>query len=309
MIVITAFLAAGVYVFKPISGSINALSKSQPCDEPFLLAVGDIDSRFALSDDDIKNAIHSAAGLWNSGSERELLTYRENGQEQEEADIIINFVYDERQERTDRELRFRERIRSEQSRIDRLREANESERQRFDQRSGEYLKLAEQTTTELNNLNAWVSEKNEEGGLTEWEHDQFQQRKAEIEELQAKVLTERENLDRKAQTINRDTDLLNEKFARNNQLIDQYNDEFAGDMRFTKATYQRLPGHGIITVNQFMNRSELLLILAHEMGHALGIDHLSNPESVMFSQMGEQQLFPEVQLSENDVRAVQKICN
>ena len=104
-------------------------------------------------------------------------------------------------------------------------------------------------------------------------------------------------------------DELNEKFDAHNKLIDQYNDEFAGDLRFAKATYQKTTEGGVVTVNQFINEKELILILAHELGHALGISHLQQPESIMYSQMGEQQLNPSVQLTQSDIRAAQQLCN
>jgi predicted Zn-dependent protease len=57
-----------------------------------------------------------------------------------------------------------------------------------------------------------------------------------------------------------------------------------------------------------MNKKELVLILAHELGHAMGISHLRQPESIMYSQMGQQQLNPSVQLTETDIQAVRQLC-
>lgn len=299
-------MAAGVNIYKPISGSIAVLSPGKPCGEPMSYSIGTVDSQFSITADNVTDAVKNAAALWNNGGHR-VLIQQDNGDENR-PDIIINFVYDERQARTDGELRFREEIRSYQIRLDQLQEQHEFKRKQFDEQTQSYLQLADRTTKELNTLNEWVAEKNEDGGFTESEYEQFLQRKSHIEEKQEKIIKERERLDQFAHTINREMEDLNKKFNEHNRLIEKYNEDFAGDMRFTKATYQRQGNRGIITVNQFVNQRELSLILAHEMGHALGLDHLTNPQSVMYGSMGAQSLYPEVQLSDEDREAINGVC-
>jgi predicted Zn-dependent protease len=104
-------------------------------------------------------------------------------------------------------------------------------------------------------------------------------------------------------------DELNDKFDVHNKLIEQYNEEFAGDLRFAKATFQKTTAGGIVTVNQFMNEKELILILAHELGHALGVSHINQPKAVMYSLMGSQQINPIVRLTPSDIDAVMQLCD
>lgn len=307
LIIITAFMAAGVYIYKPISKSVDAFTVSRPCSEPFLYSIGNPDSRFSISKQEVTDAAHAAATLWNRSSNNNVLIL--NDQPSEESEILIQLVYDERQQRTDSELRFRERIRSEQLKLDREQASHDRKRDRFELRSEEYRKLTEETTQELNKLNNWVQEKNAEGGFTGSDLEQFENRKANVEGRQDKVRQRRQELDHMAQSINKEMEMLNEAYANHNRLIDQYNKEYAGDLRFTKATFQKTPNGGVVTVSQFMNKKELTLIIAHELGHALGIDHLDTPESIMYSRMGAQQLNPILQLSDSDVAAVKEICN
>ncbi|REL38907.1 hypothetical protein DYD21_02845 [Rhodohalobacter sp. SW132] len=306
LIVITAFLAAGVYIYKPISGGVAAFTQQKPCSEPMSFSLGTVDTQFAIDPGEVKSAATEAASLWNSTGKSFL---EPAGPGDEDADIIIRFVYDERQERTDAELRFRERIRSGQAQIDRMQAQHEQQRELFDARSAEYLNLTGRTTDELSSLNEWVRDKNEAGGFTEEEYEQFTQRKSDVERLQERGMNERAWLDEKADRINREMDDINDKVNENNRLIEQYNSEYAGDLRFTKATFQKIGRGGVITVSQFMNKRELRLILAHELGHALGIGHLSNPESVMHNRMGEQEYYPAVMLTDEDISAVQNLCN
>lgn len=311
LISVTVFLAAGVYVFKPISSGISALSQTRPCSEPLRYTIGDIDPRFSISREQLKSSVQEAASAWNFHPDQPLLSHiSEVGSDevQAEADIIIRLVYDGRQERTDRELRFRERIRSLQSRLDQRQQQHDEKRERFDRESEEYRVLAEETAGNLEQLNRWVSEKNDSGGFPEDELGEFESRKSAVEQDQDRVREMRNRLDQLAQSINYEMDQLNQSYEEHNRLVDQYNEEYSGDLRFTKATYQKAADGGVVTVNQFMNSRELTLILAHEMGHALGLEHLPNTESVMHSLMGDQQLLPHIQLTRQDREAAEQIC-
>ncbi|HKL15997.1 MAG TPA: matrixin family metalloprotease [Balneolaceae bacterium] len=306
LIFATIFLAAGVYIFQPISAGVEAFSKTPPCSQPLRYTIGSIDPRFSITKPELEEAVETAVNVWNSGSETVLLAKREGDALQ--GDIIVQLVYDERQERTDLEIRFRERIRSQQIRLDRQQLQHEAKRESFDRQSSEYKEFAGRTSERLEDLNKWVTEKNENGGFIGADLEEFTRRKNDVEEAQESVLQKQQELDRLARSINNEMDELNEKFDAHNKLIDQYNDEFAGDLRFAKATYQKTSDGGVVTVNQFINEKELVLILAHELGHALGISHLRQPESIMYSQMGKQQLNPSIQLTQSDMQAAEQLC-
>lgn len=274
-----------------------------PCENPLTYRLGEIDTRFGITEEEVKQAMNSASALWSNAHDRPLAIFDEEG------DVTINLVYDNRQEMVDGELRFRGRIQSEQTHTDKLQNEYERKKNEFDQRSEKYVELAGKTRKELNELNQWVQEKNRSGGILEDELEGFEQRKAEVERMQAEVLQGRESLDRQADEINSLLDRLNNRIDDKNKLIDEYNEEFAGESRFAKATFQRVGDGGVITVNQFMSKKELPLLMAHELGHALGLDHVSNPQSVMHGQMGGQQIDPTIQLSNEDREAIQDRCS
>ncbi|NBC26300.1 MAG: matrixin family metalloprotease [Bacteroidetes bacterium] len=305
-ICITAFLAAGLYIYGPTAATTPPLHPSEPCQDPLYFDVGDIDSRFVINRKEATAAARDAASLWNTASNT-LLAHR-NSSSDHPADITIHFVYDERQRRSDAEYRFREQIRARQTQLDQRKEQHEERRARFKRESERYERFAKRTARELSDLNAWVSEKNEAGGFKEDEFKEFEKRKAGIEQRQQQVLRLQDQLSSQAQSINREMENLNREFDKLNDMTDRYNEEFAGSMKFTKATYQRRGSGGEIKIHQFMSKSELRLIIAHELGHALGIGHLANPESVMFNLMGEQDLYPEISLTRDDRQAAEAVC-
>lgn len=273
------------------------------CNEPLSYRIGEIDTRFGISEKSAKEAMQTAASLWSDAVGQPIAYQHKEG------DIVVNFVYDERQKLVAGERRFRERIESEQIRMDQLEQVYENRRKQFEKRSEEYQEKAERLQNEIDDLNRWVQEKNRSGGLTPGDQQSFDQRKRDVERLQQQVLNERSELDSMAEEVNRYADQLNNRVKENNKLIDQYNDEFTGENRFAKATYQNTEIGGVITVNQFINQRDLELVLAHELGHALGITHGNEPESIMYSQMGGQQIFPILQLSREDQKAISQKCS
>lgn len=303
LIMLILFLLAGLYLISYEGSGHTSPGTADPCSEPLTYRIGEIDSRFGVSEAEVREAMSTAASLWSEAIGQPMAVYRSDG------DVDVVLEYDERQERVDGEFRFREQIESEQRSLNRMQREYDEMRDEFDERSIAYLELAGQTTSKLNDLNRWIEERNSEGGIGESDLEFFENRRARVQEMQQQVLQEREELDRLAERINRDTDILNRKIDENNELVDQYNREFSGENRFTKATFQRdSDGNRVITVNMFMSRNELSLILAHELGHALGLGHVDNPRSVMYSQMGGQDLFPVLQLSAEDRQAIRDRC-
>jgi hypothetical protein len=297
-------LAGAGYYFMNYEGPERRQSGQLiPCSEPLVYRIGTIDTRFGLSRNDVETAMRQAAALWSEELGRPVAIYSEDG------NVTVSFIYDERQQLVDGELRFRERIESEQLRLDQFHGNYERDRRQFEERSDRYARLADETLKEIDELNAWVQERSRAGGLSERDAQQFEQRKQEVESKQQQVQRERAELERMAGQLNRDAERLNRMTAENNRLVDQYNEEYSGENRFTKATFQRLMDGGAITVNTYLSKSELVLILAHELGHAFGLDHLPDSKAVMHSQMGEQELFPILQLTEGDKEAIRGVCN
>lgn len=294
-------LSGVLYITSEERDTILAKSLT-PCQNPLTYRLGEVDTRFGITETEVKEAMNSASALWAGALQRPLAVYDEEG------DVIINLVYDDRQQMVDGELRFRGRIQSEQTLTDQLQNEYDRKKMEFDQRSENYVDLARETRAKLNELNHWVQEKNESGGIAQDELQNFEQRKAEVERMQAEVLNGRETLDRQASYINRLSERLNRRIEDKNKLIDEYNEEFAGESRFAKATFQRIGDGGVITVNQFLSKKELPLLMAHELGHALGLDHVSNPRSVMHGRMGAQQIDPDVQLTNEDRDAIRNRC-
>lgn len=301
-IIVLVVVVAGWFFFSYEKPERVMHSDLGACDEPLSYRIGTIDPRFDISEEEVKEAMQVASLLWSEAIGRPLAYYAEDG------DLEIDLIYDERQELAVGEMRFREQIESEQIRTDQLQREYETRRDRFEQKSAEYERLANQTEQEIDDLNKWVREKNGSGELSEQERRYFEQKKRDVERMQERLVQEKSVLDQMADEINNYVDRLNNRIEESNTLIDQYNEDYAGENRFTKATYRNLNVGGLITVSQFLNKRDLYLVLAHELGHALGLKHGSDPASIMYSQMGGQEIYPIIQLTNEDKRAISEVC-
>jgi len=302
VIIVLVVVVAGWFFFSYEKPERVMHSDVGACDEPLSYRIGTIDPRFDITEEEVKEAMQVASTLWSEAIDRPLAYYAEDG------DIAIDFIYDDRQELAVGEMRFREQIESEQIRTDQLQREYEIRRDRFKQKSSEYEQLANQTKQEIDELNKWVREKNGTGELSGEDRRYFEQKKSDVERMQEQVLRQKSELDELADQINNYVDRLNNRIDESNMLIDQYNEDYAGENRFTKATYRNLNVGGVITVNQFLNKRDLYLVLAHELGHALGLKHGDDPKSIMYSQMGRQEIYPIIQLTTEDKRAIAEVC-
>lgn len=303
LFIVIILAGAGYYFMNYEAPAKQSAFQRIPCQEPLTYRIGPIDNRFGITESEVSAAMKQAASIWSEELSRPVAVESDDG------NVLVTFVYDERQQVVDGEMRFRERIESEQLRLDQFHRDYERQRRQFDERSERYSRLAAETLREIEELNRWVQQRSPAGGLTEQDAARFEERRRELESKQQEVRREKESLERMAEELNRNANRLNLMTAENNRLVDEYNNQFSGEKKFTKATYQNLGEGGAITVNTYLTKSELVLILAHELGHAFGLGHLPNAKSVMHSQMGEQELFPILQLTEEDKQAVRIICS
>ncbi len=67
-------------------------------------------------------------------------------------------------------------------------------------------------------------------------------------------------------------------------------------------------GDNKLTIHQYDNVNHLKVLLAHEFGHAISIDHIDNPESVMYYLLSEDGVIRDFKLSDDDKTALNRVC-
>jgi hypothetical protein len=285
---ILTIIATGGYSYYQI-----AYSK---CRVPLSYDIGSIDERFNITPEEARAALSDAESLWEDATGKNLFTWKEKGS------LVVNFEYDERQATTEKQHQLSDLLdqkaeMSESIKADyeRLRSGYETLRAEHEERLASYERR-------LAAHNALVEEWNTKGGAPT---NVYQDLKRTSEVLN----TESAELNKSAKTLNDLVAKINEIGSRGNQAVEEYNrdvsrynDAFADDREFTQGDYQS----GVITIYQYDNATELRKVLAHEMGHALGVEHVDEPDAIMYYLMEGQ--LAELGLHSADVEAYRVLC-
>lgn len=297
-----AVIAAGAYYFV-LSGNNNSqLNREQiPCSKTLTLYIGEIDNRYAISETELGNILAEVAALWSEAAGQEVFSFSDEG------DIAVNLVYSEDQARSSRERQHSNRIENMRVEISLLeREFNQTQA-RYDEDISDYNSDARSLQADMDALSSFISRRNEQGGFSEQEARQLEERQHRIDNRVRELDLRRVALNGRAEELSRQLIHLNNRISEKNRAIEEYNRAFSGTRRFTQGSYEWQGAERRINIFHFIDNRELRLVLAHETGHALGIDHVENSESVMYHLMGNQNT-NEIILSLEDRAALQNIC-
>ena len=301
---IPAFLITfGVWLYlNPSEHELLQGKNSKPCTEPITFYIGEMDERFNISEQDLMNAMEDAAGAWADVVNLPLIEHDPDGR------ISVNLRYSEDQEISEQERVFRNRIQSAEFETERLERQFQQMQDQFNMENSRYQAMSDRVQQQIDNLNEWVNEINSRGGFTESELSRFEEEKTRIDQQSSELREIENSLAQKASEVNSLVNRLNQKIDDKNRLINRYNQSFAGQRRFTQGTYGCGEQGCELNIFYFSDLNELRLVAAHELGHALGIGHVSNPESIMYHLMGRQSKTG-VRLTHEDRQAIQNICN
>ncbi|NBC66668.1 MAG: matrixin family metalloprotease [Bacteroidetes bacterium] len=272
-----------------------------PCSEPITFHAGDIDERFSISKEEVIRLMEEVALLWSDAAGTTVIEYDEDGE------IALNLVYAEEQQLTDREKQFRDRLEHEEFSINALENEYTRMNKEYEQEVEKYDEDSRELQESIDHLNVWVRQINDQGGFNEEDLNRFERRKAEIDQVKMDLERTERALKRKAAELNDKITFLNKKVEAKNRLVDEYNRQFTGTRKFTQGAYEWSNDSRTINIYHFLDKNELRLVIAHEMGHALGITHVSNPKSVMHELL-EQQNRRDLELTGEDIRAIQSVC-
>jgi hypothetical protein len=224
-----------------VAGVYITYERARACARPILYTVGTIDPRFGLREEAFINHLNRAATLWNKAAGRELFVYDPEGS------LPVHLIFDERQQTANlgKEIQAAQKLHSERAAgLARARSVYENEARSYEQ-----------------DVAYW----NARGGAPKSTYQVLEQKRREL------VAT--------GERLNAEVAALNAEVRQLNQEVSAYNVD-AGDT-FEQGAYHVDRFKQYIHVYEFSNETQLVRLVAHELGHALGLDHAADPEAIM----------------------------
>lgn len=286
-VLITALVFAGGYFYH---------TASAVCDIPITYRIGAIDAEFGLSYDEVRTAITDAESLWEDATGRNLFTYDDAGE------VVMNFIFDARQERTFHALELDEEIEAQREMSEAVQAEYAELKTEYESLTAAYEAQKQAYEVRLAAYNENVARWNAEGGAPEEVFAELQAEQIHLKENQQELNATARQLNSIVADINALGEKGNALVSTYNNIIHIYNKTFSDGREFTQGDYQ----DNEINIYQYRDREELRLVLAHELGHALSLDHVENDMSIMYYLMGEQTLSGGV--SEEDVAEFKRVC-
>lgn len=269
---------------------------SAVCDVPIAYRLGTIDPRFEINIDQVRTALSSAESLWEDATGRNLFTYdEENG-------LPVNFIYDERQQVTDVEHELRNELDEKGGVSDSIRDEYTKLLDQYETLKKGYNSRVTQYENKLRDYNEEVATWNEKGGAPKDVYELLAEKQRALSSEQQELNKISYQLNQMVQKINQIGAQGNKIVSDYNEIVETYNERFSEAREFTQGDYQG----DAITIYQFDTTDELVVVLAHEFGHALSLGHVENEESIMYHFMEAQT--PEKGISEEDLEAFVHMC-
>lgn len=266
------------------------------CKVPVAYAVGTFDERFGITRSEANRALADAEAVWEQALGRDVFVYDENSK------LKVNFVYDERQRQVEAADQAKNNLdsRSEANQV--LVELHKKLVSEYRSYEATYEKRRVAYEAALSAYDQEVERYNASGGAPPDAYASLEARRAELDRERQEINTLGEELNDLVDRINEIGDKGNELIGEYNEQVMTFNDTFVGEEEFTQGDYRGRQ----INIYTFNDHRELVLVLAHEFGHALSLDHVENERSIMYYLMGRQNDPPS--LTAEDRAAFERSC-
>lgn len=290
-----------VVLFAVIIGSgyflYTRLVPPQPCKKPIHYSLGTFDERFGITQEELLATLEKAEAIWEKPIGKDLFVYDPQGA------LVVNLIYDSRQQTTERNRvltgtanETKEVASNVQAEYLALKSAYATEKASYESALAVFNAAGKKYSEE-------VAFYNRRGGAPKADYERLQEMKRALDEQQK--LLEQKRIE------------LNSAVARINTMIDTYNllvdhvNVVVGDINksagkeFEEGLYIEDGTSKRIDIYEFSTKVKLLRVLAHELGHALTLEHNPNPKSIMYEL---NQSNTEV-LSSDDLADLQALCS
>jgi hypothetical protein len=278
---------------------ISFVRAPDPCRETITYRLGKVDERFNLTREEFQTAVNIAAVMWGKPFNRDLF------REDHDGAIEINLLYDYRQEATDRLKKLNYKIDRSKGSYEELKSRLENLKAEYEQKKAGLDSDLDAYNAKVNVFNIETDSWNRRGEVPQSIRTRLMEEKDELVILNDNLHTRQVEKKTLVDTINSVVVVINEIASNSNMdLVDQQNIGNTLGREFCEGFYEYKNGKRSITIYQYDNEYRLVRVLAHEFGHALGLNHSKSAEAVMYPLIKSDSL----ELTADDIAALKGHC-
>lgn len=292
------FLIAAALLFLNKQGI--TFFEPKACERPIAYAVGSFDKRFGISNSQFLEALALAEEVWEKPSGRDLFMYSP-----ETASLPINLVYDYRQDTTSALSNLGETLERNEETYNILRTTYLNLKENYDKAKSVYESRVVAFNAANDAFAAQVEAWNDGPRTSKSEFINLGKAREALEREAVELKRLENEFNKIVNEINILVERLNDTASHLNLDVDKYNTIGASrGETFTGGVYYENNREQGIDIFEFSSQDKLVRILAHEFGHALGLEHNSDREAIMYYlNQGENK-----KLSSADLTSLKILC-
>jgi len=274
-----AVLAGLMFYFRePLLRSVNQVQDRYfPCSRPLTYSLDLVDERFGLPRSEVLAAVKQAAAVWEKPAGRPLFAYADDGE------IKIDLIYDYRQEATVKLRDMGLTINDDKASFDELKAEHDRLGTDLKRRRAAFDRAAAAYDARKAAYEKDVTMWNGRGGAPP---DEYARLNRELDALQAQtedLKRQQDGVNALVADVNAAVTVLNRLIGRLNLKADQYNGIVQDrGKEFQEGVYRTSNAGSEIDIYEFEGKDQLVRVLTHELGHALGLEHSDDPQAVMY---------------------------
>lgn len=281
-----------------------------PCAVPLTWRIAAVDDRFGLTAEQASLVVQGAAEMWETTVGRDLFS-GDSG-----AGLPIRFVYDDRQDNIRKQTGLEKEFKEEGRRLDLGRSELNDRRSRYLNSEDAYRERVEEFDRLVSDHNAIARDWNELGGAPEDIIRGLIQVEEDLQAGHRELNEQKQELERRRTSLLDGEEILRREVGEHRAMgveLERLFPPIRVEAGLYREAVQRHDGRVVaiqrgIDVYRFGSIDDLRFLVAHELGHSLGLGHSKVPGALMSEEHDGDGLFRGLGIQPSDVELLRSRC-